>query len=110
MRVLSPALSILLLAAALGVSARESCAIEEVTLYEDDAQVEVKLDVYQCSDKDAQPLAVFLCGGSVRKEAYESFAAGISNLGYTVTVVDHPVQAEGGPQRRAAHDGHSIRR
>jgi hypothetical protein len=57
------------------------------------------MDVYHCQkEADANnpsplpPPVVFACGGSIRKELYESFASALAARGYTVAVIDHGVQ------------------
>jgi hypothetical protein len=92
---LSPCLSWLLATSLVAVSS-SSCISEEVNVGtdpRDNAQADVKIDLYQCSKKNKNlPLVVFACGGGVPKEAYATFAEGLSSQGYVVAVIDHPVQ------------------
>jgi hypothetical protein len=88
--------------AATGLSLFQTVAacVQEISLGVDPrdvAKANVKVDVYQCksgnlANQPAQPLVVFAAGGGVPKDAYGSFAEGLSADGYIVAVIEHPVK------------------
>lgn len=77
-----------------------TACVQEISLGVDPrdvAKATVTVDVYQCANgnlmkKPAQPLVVFACGGGVPKDAYGSFAEGLSAQGYIVAVIEHLVK------------------
>ncbi|GFH61278.1 hypothetical protein CTEN210_17754 [Chaetoceros tenuissimus] len=64
----------------------------------------VFMDIYVCDTKTSHryklkkhkkrkvPLIIIICGGILKKEAYETFARGMVEKGYIIAVLDHPVQ------------------
>jgi hypothetical protein len=87
-----------------------SCNIEEISLGvdpRDGARAEVKIDLYQCSNRNtAQPLVILACGGGVPKDAYGSFAEGLSAKGYIVSVIEHLIKL--GPTSPPRNFGNAV--
>jgi Platelet-activating factor acetylhydrolase, isoform II len=100
-----------LLATGLLLMVQQAAAcVEEISLGidpRDNARSEVKIDVYTCSSKrKALPLIVFACGGGVPKDAYGSFAEGLSANGYVVAVIEHLIKLS--PAAPARNFGNAV--